>query len=85
MDELRNLAQAMVALPHAVLAGTLADPPSLLFATSEDTGIDAGRTLREAVTKLGGRGGGSTRIAQGSVPDTSRIAEAVASMMLAVE
>ncbi|HKW12411.1 MAG TPA: DHHA1 domain-containing protein [Gemmatimonadaceae bacterium] len=85
MDELRNLAQAMVALPHAVLAGTLADPPSLLFAASEDTGIDAGRTLREAVTKLGGRGGGSPRIAQGSVPDASRIAEAVASVMLAVE
>jgi alanyl-tRNA synthetase len=85
MDELRNLAQAMVALPHAVLAGTLADPPSLLFATSEDTGIDAGRTLREAVTKLGGRGGGSPRVAQGSVPDASRIAEAVASVMRAVE
>ncbi|HEY7232686.1 MAG TPA: DHHA1 domain-containing protein [Gemmatimonadaceae bacterium] len=85
MDELRNLAQAMVALPHAVLAGTLADPPSLLFATSEDTGIDAGRALREAVTTLGGRGGGSPRIAQGSVPDASRIAEAVASVLSAVE
>lgn len=85
MDELRNLAQAMVALPHAVLAGTLTEPPSLLFATSEDTGIDAGRTLREAVTKLGGRGGGSPRIAQGSVPDASRIPEAVASVLSAVE
>jgi alanyl-tRNA synthetase len=81
MDELRNLAQAVVALPRALLVGTLADPPSLLFAAAEDTGIDAGRTLREAVTKLGGRGGGSPRIAQGSVPDAARLAEAVTSVL----
>jgi len=81
MDELRNLAQAVVALPRALLVGTLADPPSLLFAAAEDTGIDAGRTLREAVTKLGGRGGGSPRIAQGSVPDAGLLAEAVASVL----
>jgi len=81
MDELRNLAQAVVALPRALLVGTLADPPSLLFAAAEDTGIDAGRTLREAVTKLGGRGGGSPRIAQGSVPDAGRLAEAVTSVL----
>jgi len=81
MDELRNLAQAVVALPRALLVGTLADPPSLFFAAAEDTGIDAGRTLREAVTKLGGRGGGSPRIAQGSVPDAGRLAEAVTSVL----
>ena len=81
MDELRNLAQAVVALPGALLVGTLVDPPSLLLATSEDTGIDAGRTLREAVTRLGGRGGGSSRIAQGSVPDAGRLAEAITSVL----
>jgi alanyl-tRNA synthetase len=81
MDELRNLAQAVVALPRALLVGTLADPPSLIFAASEDTGIDAGRTLREAVAKLGGRGGGSPRIAQGTVPNASHLAEAVTSIL----
>ena len=80
MDELRSVAQAIVALPGAVLVGTVAEPPSLLFAAAEDTGIDAGRTLREIVTKLGGRGGGSPRVAQGTVPDKSRLAEAVASI-----
>jgi len=84
MDELRNLAQAVVALPQALMIGTLSDPPSLLFASSEDAGVDAGRALREAVTKLGGRGGGSPRIAQGTVPDSSRLAEAVASVLSAV-
>ena len=81
MDELRTLAQALVALPNVALVGTIAEPPSLLLATSEDTGIDAGCALREAVIKLGGRGGGSPRIAQGSVPDAGRLAEAVASVM----
>lgn len=81
MDELRNLAQAVVTLPKALLVGTIADPPSLLLATSEDTGIDAGKMLREAVTKLGGRGGGSARVAQGSVPEAGRLAEAIATVL----
>jgi alanyl-tRNA synthetase len=81
MDELRNLAQVMVALPKAVLVGTIADPPSLLFASSEDTGIDAGKTLRETVTKVGGRGGGSARVAQGSVPDAARLDEAIRAVL----
>ena len=81
MDELRNLAQAVTALPGALLVGTLVDPPSVLFATSEDTGIDAGKTLREAVTKVGGRGGGSPRVAQGSVPDAAHLAEAVTTIL----
>ena len=83
MDELRNLAQAVVALPRALLVGAVAEPPSLLFASSEDAGVDAGKSLREAVTKLGGRGGGSPRIAQGTVPDTGKLAEAVASILSA--
>jgi alanyl-tRNA synthetase len=70
-------------LPGGVLVGTVAEPPSLLLAAAEDTGIDAGRTLREVVTKFGGRGGGSPRVAQGTVPDKGRLAEAVASIIVA--
>jgi alanyl-tRNA synthetase len=81
MDELRILAQAIVALPKAVLVGTIGEPPSLLVAVAEDTGLDAGRLLKESVGKVGGRGGGSSRIAQGSVPDRGRLAEAVASVL----
>jgi alanyl-tRNA synthetase len=81
MDELRTLAQAIVALPKAVLLGTIADPPSLLLATAEDTGLDAGKLLKEGVTRVGGRGGGSSRIAQGSVADSGRLEQAVASVM----
>ena len=84
MDELRTLAQATIALPRAVLLGTIGEPPSLLVATAEDTGLDAGRLLREGVNKVGGRGGGSSRIAQGSVPDAGRLTEAVASVLSAL-
>jgi alanyl-tRNA synthetase len=84
MDELRTLAQATIALPRAVLVGTIGEPPLLLLATAEDTGLDAGRLLREGVGKVGGRGGGSSRIAQGSVPDAGRLTEAVASVLSAL-
>ena len=84
MDELRTLAHATIALPRAVLVGTIGEPPSLLLATAEDTGLDAGRLLREGVSRVGGRGGGSSRIAQGSVPDAGRLTEAVASVLSAL-
>ena len=69
MEVLRALAQVYATLPGAVLVGVVGAPPALLFAAAEDTGIDAGRALREAVTAVGGRGGGSPRVAQASVPD----------------
>ena len=71
MDEVRPLAQAFIGLPRAAFVAAVSgsQPPALLFATSEDSGIDAGRTLRDALATAGGRGGGSPRLAQGSVPD----------------
>lgn len=81
MDELRGIAQAIAALPGALLVGTVSEPPALLLAAAEDTGIDASRILREVVSKFGGRGGGSPRVAQGTVPDKSRLAEAARSVI----
>jgi alanyl-tRNA synthetase len=73
MDELRTLAQAAFALPAVVVVGALSNPPSVLVASSEDSGVDAGRLLKERLAAVGGRGGGSPRLAQGSVPDTSAV------------
>ena len=81
MDELRALGQSITALPKAALVGTVAQPPALLLAASEDTGVDAGRVLRESVTSAGGRGGGSPRVAQGTVPDSGRLADVARSIM----
>jgi alanyl-tRNA synthetase len=68
LEELRAIAQHFTAQPGAVFVATLSDPPSVLLATSADTGIDAGQVLKAALAAAGGRGGGTVRMAQGSVP-----------------
>ncbi len=80
-DELRALAQAAFALPRVVVVGALTDPPSVLLATSEDSNVDAGRTLKEKLAAVGGRGGGSPRLAQGSVPDAAAVERVVQSLV----
>jgi alanyl-tRNA synthetase len=73
MDELKTVAQAALSLPKCVIVGTLATPPSLLLAATEDSGIDAGKLLKTELAAAGGRGGGSPRIAQGSMPDAASL------------
>jgi alanyl-tRNA synthetase len=80
MDELRVLAQAAFALPKVVVVGALTSPPSVLLASSEDSGVDAGQLLKARLGAAGGRGGGSPRLAQGSVPDVATLESVVASL-----
>ena len=80
IDELRALAQAAFALPKVVVVGALTNPPSVFLASSEDSGVDAGKTLKEQLAAAGGRGGGSPRLAQGSVPDVAALETVVASL-----
>ncbi len=68
MEELRALAQSFTAQPKAVFIGIVEQPTAVLFAVSSDAGVDAGKTLQSIVAQAGGRGGGSARMAQGSVP-----------------
>jgi alanyl-tRNA synthetase len=81
IDDLRTLAQAAFALPKVVVVGALNDPPSVLLAASEDSGVDAGRLLKERLATAGGRGGGSPRLAQGSVPDGAALESVVAALV----
>jgi alanyl-tRNA synthetase len=69
LEELRAVAQNFTAQPKAIFTATLSDPPSVMLAASADAGIDAGKLLKAALTEAGGRGGGTARIAQGSVPE----------------
>jgi alanyl-tRNA synthetase len=78
IDRLRPLAQAVAALPHAVFVGATVQPPAVLLATSEDSGIDAGKTLKDVLQRHGGRGGGSPRMAQGTVGAAGLLGEVVA-------
>jgi alanyl-tRNA synthetase len=76
-DELRPLAQSFTAQPKAVFIAVIEQPPSLLLATSSDSGIDAGKTLQPLLAQAGGRGGGNARMAQGSVPALTPILDAL--------
>lgn len=69
LDGMRPLAQAFVALPHSVLIATVASPATVLVAASDDSGLDAGAELKGQLQAAGGRGGGSARMAQGTVPN----------------
>ncbi|MDQ3995788.1 MAG: DHHA1 domain-containing protein [Gemmatimonadota bacterium] len=77
LEELRVLAQAYGVLPRAVFVGSVDDPPAVLLAASDDSGLDAGRTLKAALASVGGRGGGSPRMAQGSVPTPDLVAKVI--------
>jgi alanyl-tRNA synthetase len=79
-DEWRALATAYCALPKTAFIGASEDPPAVLLAVSDDTGIDAGKTLRAALQEVGGRGGGSPRLAQGSVPSADALERVLRSL-----
>ncbi|MCL4402172.1 MAG: DHHA1 domain-containing protein [Acidobacteria bacterium] len=73
LEELRGIAQSFTARSKAVFLGVLENPPSVLLAVSEDAGIDAGKAVKSSVMQSGGRGGGTARMAQGSVPGTESL------------
>ena len=80
VDDARALALAFAALPKGVVAVAVAAPPAILVAASDDSGVDAGRLLKEALGAVGGRGGGSARLAQGTVPDAAALETVIAAL-----
>jgi alanyl-tRNA synthetase len=72
---LKLLAQKLTRLsPSAVaLLATTAPQPSLVFAQSPGQPFDMGALMKETMTKLGGRGGGSKDMAQGGIPNAAGI------------
>ncbi len=68
LEDLRAIAQSFTAQSKAVFVAALDEPPALLLAVSADSGLDAGKLLKAALTQSGGRGGGNQRMAQGSLP-----------------
>ena len=66
-EMLRSIAMTAIERPKTAFVSCSTEG-RLLVSTSEDSGRDAGKALREGVGALGGKGGGSPRLAQGSVP-----------------
>jgi alanyl-tRNA synthetase len=73
LDELRGLALAFAGFPRAVFIGAVDAPPSVLLSAAPDSGIDAASVLKETVSIAGGRGGGSSTMAQGVLPGKAQL------------
>jgi alanyl-tRNA synthetase len=68
IERLRFLGQAVASLSQVVFIGAATTAPGLVVATSDDSGRDAAAWLRTVLERVGGRGGGNARLAQGTVP-----------------
>jgi alanyl-tRNA synthetase len=73
LEDVRGLALAFATLPRAVFVAATETPPAVLVAASDDSGVNAGELIRAAIVPLGGRGGGSARLAQGTVPSSEAL------------
>jgi alanyl-tRNA synthetase len=63
------LVQALVAMGSCVVLALSPSTGGVMLGAAEGAGVDAGQTLRAALQSVSGRGGGSPRLAQGTVPD----------------
>jgi alanyl-tRNA synthetase len=78
-EDLRTLAQGLVRLaPCLALLGSRSDKASLVFAQSDGLRHDVPALLREALTKVGGRGGGKGNLAQGAGDGVAALDDALA-------
>jgi alanyl-tRNA synthetase len=82
VERLRSLALAFAGLPAGVLLASTAAPPAVILGAAADAGADAGRVLKAALQRAGGRGGGNARLAQGSVGDAKAL-DGVVQLVLA--
>jgi alanyl-tRNA synthetase len=80
LDSLRSMAQSFCAAPMAVFVGVVEQPAAILFATSQDSGLDSGKLLKAALNQVGGRGGGTPRLAQGSAPSLAALEQAATAL-----
>ena len=80
LDALRGLAEAFTSMPMAIFIGAVPSPPAVMLAASTDTGIDAAGMLKSLLASVGGRGGGSARLAQGIVPGRAQLERVVESL-----
>lgn len=83
LEILRPLANAVAGYEGAIFLGVSDEPTALVLATSASSGIDAGATLKAVLSASGGRGGGSPRFAQGSVPSREALQAALAALEVA--
>ena len=59
--------------PAVALVGSTMNPPGLVFAQTAGGAPDMGALLKQVLSSVGGRGGGSRDFAQGGVPSGSNV------------
>jgi alanyl-tRNA synthetase len=76
---IKLLAQKLTRLSPAVVALLATQPPqpALVFAQSSGQPYDMAALLKQTITALGGRGGGSKDLAQGGLQNSTGLAEAL--------
>ena len=71
---IKLLAQKLTRYPGlVVLLGSIVTPAAVVFARSADVEADVSVLMKQAMAEVGGRGGGSKELAQGGVPDATRV------------
>jgi alanyl-tRNA synthetase len=82
LNDLKLLAQQLTRQSQAAitLLATTSPQPALFFAQSKGQAHDMGALLKETMTKLGGRGGGSKDMAQGGVPSSQNLEACLAEL-----
>jgi alanyl-tRNA synthetase len=80
---IKLLAQQLTAGKSDVVAllASGAGQPTLVFAQSPGQKFNMGQLLKDAMTQLGGRGGGSADLAQGGLPAGSQNLETIESLL----
>jgi len=83
VERMRGLAQAVTAEPLSAFVGTRAAPPTIVLSIGSGSGLDAGAILKPLLEEFGGKGGGNSRLAQGTVP-TAEALDALAGRLRAL-
>jgi alanyl-tRNA synthetase len=77
-DALRRVADAVRQVEGAAFVATRLDPPTIILAAHPASGVAAGEQLKAALAAVGGRGGGSPQMAQGTVPQADDLEQVLA-------
>jgi len=79
-DETRTEALAFTASGPAIFTVVTENPPAILLASSKNSGVNCGEILKRLLGLPGGRGGGNTTLAQGSLPTKAALQEVTESL-----
>jgi alanyl-tRNA synthetase len=72
-EESRTEAQSFTGTGPAMFLLLAESPPSVLLAVAKESGAHAGDVLKRALAAAGGRGGGNSLLAQGSLPSKAAL------------